>query len=188
MTALRILIVVALQTAALAYMIIDRTSILRSTAVVTLKVKPVDPSDMFRGDYVILNYDISNLDAATLPGDDAYMHGAWAYVTLANQNGVWTPTAVNNAMPAHTPDTVVLRGLVDSSSTFAGPGIGTPISLKLTYGIESFFVPQGQGKTIEAERQKGDLSADIAVDAQGRGALKSLRRADGDVLYTESLF
>lgn len=186
MTALRILIVVALQTAALAYMIVDRTSILRSTTVVTLKVKPVDPSDMFRGDYVILNYDISNIDTATLPGDDAYMHGGWAYVTLANQNGVWTPTTVNNAMPAHTPDTVVLRGLVDSSSTFAGTG--TPMSLRLTYGIESFFVPQGQGKTIEAERQKGDLTADIAIDAQGRGALKSLRRADGDVLYTESLF
>jgi uncharacterized membrane-anchored protein len=58
----------------------------------------------------------------------------------------------------------------------------------LTYGIESFFVPQGQGKVIEDERQKGDLTADIAVDAQGRGTIKALHRADGQAMYVEGLF
>lgn len=185
MTALRILLVVMLQSTALAYMIWDRTSILNSSEVVTLKVKPVDPSDMFRGDYVILNFDITMVDLAALPGDDTYVHDGWAYVTLANEGGAWVAKAVNNTMPARAPGTVVLRGRVLSASTseLAGPG-----PMKLEYGIESFFVPQGQGKAIEDERQKGDLSADIAVDAQGRGAVKALRRADGRVLYTEGLF
>jgi uncharacterized membrane-anchored protein len=177
---LRILLVVALQTAALGYMIFDRGAILNSRDVITLKVQPVDPSDMFRGDYVILSYDISQLDLAVLPGDDRFMEGRWAYVTLANHNGVWTPVAVNDTMPARPPGTVVLRGKVESG------GNGGP--LRLTYGIESFFVPQGQGKPIEDERQKGEISADIAIDAEGRGAIKSLRRTDGTVIHTESLF
>jgi uncharacterized membrane-anchored protein len=185
MTALRILVVVALQTVALAWMIFDRTSILNSHDVVSLKVKPVDPSDMFRGDYVTLNYDITMVDLAALPGDDAYIHDGWAFVTLASENGVWVAKAVNNTMPVRAPGTVVLRGRVFSASTSA---LSAPGPMKLEYGIESFFVPQGRGKVIEDERQKGDLTADIAVDSQGRGAVKSLRRASGDVIYAESLF
>lgn len=185
MSALRILVIVALQTAVLGYMIFDRTSILNSAQVVTLKVKPVDPQDMFRGDYVVLRYDISQLDTAVLHVPDSqggYYVGAWAYVTLTRLGGVWTPVAINKAMPSHTPDAVVLRGQVTNSYGL------TSETLTLTYGIESFFVPQGQGKAIEDERQKGDLSADIAVDAQGRGAVKDLRRDSGDVIYSESLF
>jgi uncharacterized membrane-anchored protein len=179
MIVIRIIVLTALLSAALGYMIVDRASILSSDQVVVLKVKPVDPSDMFRGDYVILTYDISQLDTATLEGDDSFRDGEHAYVTLTNQNGVWTPTAVNRAMPAHAPGAVVLRGDV------ASRGGST---LRVNYGIESFFVPQGQGKPIEDERQKGDVTAEIAVDTQGRGVIKSLRRANGDVLYVESLF
>jgi uncharacterized membrane-anchored protein len=183
--ALRILVIVALQTAALAYMIYDRISVFSSSTVVTLKVKPVDPSDMFRGDYVILTYDISMIATNDLPGDDKYVQGGFAYVTLEERDGAWTPTAVNSSMPAQAPGAVVIRGQVDGVMHNSG---NEPPQLRLTYGIESFFVPQGQGKPIEDERQKGELTADIAVDAQGRGALRSLRRTDGTVMYVESLF
>ena len=181
-TALRILLLVALQTAALGYMIYDRIAILNSPDVVTLKVKPIDPSDMFRGDYVILAYDISTLEPNDLPGDDNYVVSRPVFVTLAQHDGAWVVTSINNAMPQRSPGTVVLRGTVTSmGGTFGN-------SLHVDYGIESFFVPQGQGKVIEDERQKGDLSAEIAIDADGRGAIKSLRRADGTVMYVEGLF
>ena len=55
MTMIRILIVVALQSAALAYMIVDRQAMLNAGRVVTLKVAPIDPRDIFRGDFVILS-------------------------------------------------------------------------------------------------------------------------------------
>ena len=57
MMIMRILVVVALQTVALAYMILDRQTMLNSSRVVTLKVVPIDPNDMFRGEYVILSED-----------------------------------------------------------------------------------------------------------------------------------
>lgn len=185
MTALRILVLTALLSVVLGYMIVDRTSILNSKDVVTLKVKPVDPQDMFRGDYVVLNYDISRLETAALAGDDDYVDGAAVYVTLKNQGGTWTPIAVNRAMPNHDPGAVVLRGKVSSASAISPTA---PPTLTVIYGIESFFVPQGQGQTIENARQKGGLDADIAVDAQGRGAVKALRREGGEVLYVEGLF
>jgi len=92
---------------------------------------------------------------------------------------------VNSEMPTHASGTVVLRGTVNSLWAYSP---GDPETVRLAYGIESFFVPQGQGKSIEEELQKGDLTAEIAVDALGRGAIKSLRRTNGQVLYVESLF
>jgi uncharacterized membrane-anchored protein len=170
--ALRILLIAALQTAALVYMIVDRSSVLGSATTITLKVVPVDPTDMFRGDYVILSYDISRIDANVLPGDDTYTDGGLAYVTLEERDGAWTPIAVHSAMPAeHPPGSTVVRGHIDSlSSSIAG----TPPSLRLTYGIESFFVPQGQGKPIEDAQRKGEVFAKIAVDQDGRCAIREL--------------
>lgn len=169
--ALRILLIAALQTAALVYMIVDRASVLGSAMTITLKVIPVDPSDMFRGDYVILNYDISRIDANVLPGDDAYAQGGLAYVTMEERDGTWTPMAVHSSMPEHPPGSTVVRGHIDSVS--AGSA-GTPPSLRLTYGIESFFVPQGHGKEIEDAQRKGEVFAKIAVDADGRCAIREL--------------
>jgi uncharacterized membrane-anchored protein len=185
MIALRIIAIAALQTAALVYMVFDRTSILNAPDVVTLEVRPVDPQDMFRGDYVVFGYAISEIYTGPLAGDHNCVDGAWCYVTLENQNGKWSAVAVDSTMPTRAPGKVVLRGRVAGAWSSA---VGAPQTVRLSYGIESFFVPQGQGKPIEEERQKGGLTADIAVDAQGRGAIKTVHRANGQVLYVESLF
>jgi len=68
------LIVLALgQTLFLGAMIWDRVTLLRSPDVVTLKTAPIDPRDIFRGYYVILSYEISQL-----PLDKPSPHGATA--------------------------------------------------------------------------------------------------------------
>jgi len=60
-------------------------------------------------------------------------------------------------------------------------------SVSVSYGIESYFVPEGTGREIEQELRKGDLSVDIAVDAQGRTAIKAMRRK-GQVFYVDGVF
>ncbi len=40
---------------------------LKTGVEVLLKTAPVDPRDLFRGDYVILRYDVSTIDTAALP-------------------------------------------------------------------------------------------------------------------------
>jgi uncharacterized membrane-anchored protein len=181
MTLIRILIVVALQTAALVYMILDRQAMLDSAQTVTLKVVPIDPNDMFRGEYVILNYDISRLDLATLEGDDEFNYGDAIFVTLVQDGQTWKPVAVKRTAPGG----IALKGKVDMVDSTGTRGVAP--SIRVSYGIESYFVPQGTGKAIEDEARKGELSVDIAIDKQGRGAIKAIRRKDG-VIYVEGIF
>ena len=45
---------------------------------------------------------------------------------------------------------------------------------------------EGMGRDIEDTRQKGDLTADIAIDPKGRAAIKAMRRK-GQVFYVEGI-
>ena len=190
--ALRILIVAALQTAALAYMIVDRQATLNSAHVVTLKMAPVDPRDIFRGDYVILNYEISTLELDKLQGEDAFGYGDKVFVTLVRNGDTWNATAIARK-PVPAPGGVAIAGTVDSFTSREAPAGADPNappplkSVTITYGIESYFVPEGTGHVIEDERRKGELSVDVAIDDAGRAAIKALRR-NGQVFYVEGFF
>ena len=194
MMAMRTLIVVGLLTVALAYMIIDRQTMLNSSRVVTLKVVPVDPNDMFRGEYVVLSYDVSRLDVSKLEGDDKFDYQDKVHVTLVPDGATWKAAAIARSKPASTPGGVSINGTVTSISS--GPATGpdgqpqtapAPQIVSVDYGIESYFVPQGTGKEIEAEARKGDLMVDVAVDDKGRGAIKAIRRPSGTI-YVEGIF
>jgi len=180
----RILLVVAVQTLALGYMIVDRQAVLNASRVVTLKVAPVDPMDPLRGEYVILRYAISTLNPDELQGDDKFRNAETVYVTLENKGEDWAAVAIGHR-PFTTPGGVVIKGLVSYVSESTADA-KTTTAVNVVYGIESFFVPQGMGRDIENERQKGDLAADIAIDAQGRAAIKAMRRS-GQVFYVEGI-
>lgn len=62
------LAVAVLQTGALAAMILDRAHHVASGREIVLPVVPVDPRSLFRGDYVILNYEISRAPLSLLSG------------------------------------------------------------------------------------------------------------------------
>src|SRR5690606_26923443 len=59
---LGIALVALLQAGALLWMIWDRASLLANGREIVLDVVPVDPRSLFRGDYVILGYDISRFN------------------------------------------------------------------------------------------------------------------------------
>ena len=60
-------------------------------------------------------------------------------------------------------------------------------SIGLDYGLESFFVPQGEGREIEKARNDGKLAVVAAVARGGRAAIKRLL-IDGTQVYDEPLF
>ncbi len=184
MATLRILIVVALQTIALVWMIVDRQQMLNASRVVTLKIVPVDPRDIFRGDYVILNYEISRLDVKLLDGEDKFSSGDTAYVALRKEDALWKPVSISVRPQATSPDIAVIKANVRFMDD---PSADGPVFVNLDYGIESYFVPQGTGHAIEDEARKGELSADIAIDSNHRAAIKALRR-NGEVFYVEGIF
>ena len=81
----------AIQIALIAMMVYDRVRVLREGTEVTLQTRPVDPRDFLRGDYVVLNYEISNLPAGALKDTPSKGRGTPVYVKLVRKPTASTP-------------------------------------------------------------------------------------------------
>lgn len=176
-----------LQVALLGWMIADRALLLANGQEIRLAVIPVDPRDLFRGDYVVLSYDISQVDSAAVAGDDDFTWGDTIYVTIAESDDDWRATAIGHEPPG---EGTFLRGTVTGVSTGSGEGcasVGDCQTYMIDYGIEQFFVPEGTGREIETLRNDQRVSVDVAAAEDGRAALKRLL-VDGAVRYDEPLY
>ncbi|HAH10207.1 MAG TPA: hypothetical protein DCL54_04035 [Alphaproteobacteria bacterium] len=184
MIALRYLAVVGLLTAALVYMIADRMALLASPNVVSLEVIPIDPTDPFRGDYVILAYKISNIEVDKADGVDDIGFREQVYVALKQDAQFWVVAGLYRQASAVPAGQKYIRGLVSNAWEIDDT---KRRKIQVTYGIESFFVPQGSGKPLEDAQRQGVVSADIALGTDGRAAIKAVR-VDGQPVHTETLF
>lgn len=168
-----LLLVAGLQTAALGYIVINRDSLLKNGREVVIQVQPLDPRDLFRGDYVILGYPISQINVAEGELPAGIEKGATFYAVLKpGENATWTVSRVAARYPedAATPQ-IVLRGRVQS--VYGGPE-GKGFTLNARYGIETYFVPEGEGKVIEKQVLEKSVKAILAVGGDGEAALKGL--------------
>ncbi|MFA5957858.1 GDYXXLXY domain-containing protein [Hyphomicrobium sp.] len=168
--------VALLQSAALFEMVYERHSLLKSGRELTLAVRPLDPRDLFRGDYVTLGYDISRLSKSnteTDPEFSGFIRGGDAFVTLSPKpDGGWTQTHIGSVYPTKVaPGDIVLKGLVQS----IWPGqTGGDTTVNLRYGIEQYFVPEGTGRALEDQVRTHKIEAIVAVGSDGTAALKGL--------------
>ena len=65
-----------------------------------LRVSPVDPRDLFRGDYVSLSYEISTLDLEGLGAKESFQPKEKVYVNLqAQADGTWKAAGVSKSPP-----------------------------------------------------------------------------------------
>jgi uncharacterized membrane-anchored protein len=127
---------------------------------ILLKTVPVDPRDFFRGDYVILSYEISRIDKSkeTLK---SFKEGETVYVSLnINENKLASFKAISQKKPTNK---TFLKGRITRINYNR---------LFIEYGIESYFVPEGKGYQIE--NQIEDLQVKIAVDKSGNAVIKGL--------------
>ncbi len=138
---------------------------LQTGAEVRLKTVPVDPRDLFRGDYVILRYDINNirLDSILTEGE-AFKKDDQIYLKL--------DTSSKYARPIQISKNVFDEGIFISGTVARS----NDNRLNVKYGIETYFVRQGTGKEIE--RKIGKLDVIIAVDERGKALIKSLQYED----------
>jgi uncharacterized membrane-anchored protein len=56
------------------------------------------------------------------------------------------------------------------------------------YGIDQYFVPEGTGPALEADRNEGKVSVLVAVAENGNAAIKGIVLNGGDPVYLEPLF
>ena len=175
-----------LQTAALAVLVFDRVRLLQTGREITLPIVPVDPRDLFRGEYVELGYTVGRVPARLLEGPPPRPHAPF-YVTLAKgPDGTWAPVKLTRDKPQETStDRIVLKGRSRFGWLITDPGNSSAINT-VRYGIEQYFVPQGEGPRLEALARDKKLAALIAVDAGGNAAIKGLL-IDGQLQYEEPL-
>ena len=184
----RLMIAAAAMTVVLVAMVGAKQYTLETGALVQLETRPVDPRSLFRGDYVRLRYVISLLDLRDLPGDKEFETGEAIYVVLKPGNPYWMPVSVHRSRPEAGPGEIVIKGRV--AYHWKSPGIGKrppTDQIDTTYGIESYFVPEGEGRELEDPSQIGRISIVVAVDRFGNAAIKQVL-VDGQPRFTESLF
>ena len=182
------LVIVALaQTGVLAGMVVDRVRLLKTGREITLPIVPVDPRDLFRGQYVRLGYPISRVPVNLLEGPLPKPNAAF-YVTLERKpDGAWLPIKMSRSYVAESsPDRIVLKGRAMFGRLQEDPNTPNAVNM-VKYGIESYFVREGQGPRLEALARDKKLAARIAVDSGGNAAIKALL-VDGVVQYEEPLF
>jgi uncharacterized membrane-anchored protein len=178
-----------LQIAAIAWMVMDRASILRNGAEVTLRTQPIDPRDLLRGDYVTLGYAISNVPTGELKGTTAEQRELPAYVKLARgDDGFHRAVSLHLVPVPVAAGEVLIRGRISNglNCNTTGRAAFCP-NVTVQYGLEKYFVPQGDGLEIESARNKDKVTVVAAVTPDGRAAIKRLL-IDGKPVYDEPLY
>lgn len=170
-------LVVIVQLLALGGMIAQREYLLRTGTPVLLQCQPIDPRSLFSGDYVRLNYTISNFS------DDRFellnLHQEYfqerdtVYVALERpaNSQVWEAVAIGrdlNGLKLKYP--VVIRGVVRQLHPY-----------RIRYGVEQYFVPQFEGLPIEREIR--NTTVEVAISTSGESAIKRLFVNDQPVTF-----
>lgn len=180
-----LVLVVVLQTAALAGMVAIKHRTLTTGIPIVLETEPVDPRSLFRGDYVRLNYAIGSLKYSEVGGDRDFERHDSVYVVLRKAENFWKPVSMHHERPVTEADSVIIRGEVqgtniwDSGTRHAG--------VRVRYGIENYFVPEGQGRALERPAQGEVVTILVAVDSRGDSAIKAVL-VNGEPRYEEKLF
>ena len=162
---------------------------LNTGTVIVLETQPIDPRSLFRGDYVRLNYSISNLKPSTLEGDNNFKKHEKIYVALKQQGKYWVASSISHSKPGS--NTLFLKGKVQyASESFWNQETGKSeniANINVKYGIENYFVPENEG--LELERRDNDQIVDIriAVDKFGKAGIKEVL-VNNQSRYIERLF
>lgn len=172
----------------LGWMIAGRAAILRDGREVLLKVEPVDPRDLLRGDYVALGYEISALPVSlftnVVEGTESDM-GAPVFVRLKQDADGYFRAAAADLKPFETPpaqNEADLRGRLTYGQIFY-----KETSINVDYGIGRFYLPEGEGLAIEKDMRVRPFAIKAAISEDGTAQIKALM--DGDkALYEEPFY
>ncbi len=177
-------LVAAGQIAVLGWMIEGRASILRDGRDVLLQVRPIDPRDLLRGDYVVLGYDISQLPITIFeapPQGEGEERPYTVYVRLKpGSNGLHEAVAARYGAPpsaARAEDEIDIRGLAWQ------PWRAIDATIGVNYGLERFYLPEGAGRAIETDMRERPFRVRAAVADDGSAVIRQF--LDGETAVFE---
>ena len=173
--------------------VVQRAAILRSDQEARLEIVPVDPRALFRGDYVVLTYRIGTVDMPKDAMTTPFTRGQQVFVILRpDGSNKSKAVAISAERPAVSGSDIVIAGVVSVPSTCPLNEAGVSDcklgrrAVGVRYGLESYFVPQGEGKKIEST-PKALLEVVAAIAPSGQAAIKRLL-IEGKPVYDEPLY
>ncbi|MGO4562909.1 GDYXXLXY domain-containing protein [Rhizobiales bacterium 3FA27D7] len=172
----------------LSWIIAGRAAILRNGTEVLLKVEPIDPRDLLRGDYVSLGYEISRIPVklvADIPTDRTATADERILVRLhKDQDGYWRAVAAFLGKPTTPPATDeadIAARLVGGSS------LEPDATLSPDYGIDRFYLPEGEGRAIEKDMRVRPFGVRVVLAKDGTAQIKALMDGN-ETLFEEPLY
>ena len=172
---------VAFQLLLMAGLILSKQATLWTGRPVVLETVPVDPRDLFRGDYVVLSYKISALDPVQVSLPPRVERGQSVYVSLRRPDPpdrFWTASAVSLEKPTDGATTFLRGRALEAYPGGRAPDFRPADRLRLEYGIESYFVPEGKGRDLESVQADPNavLAVEAVVDRSGSAVIRRVSR------------
>ncbi len=160
-----LILVLALQCTWIGYTVATEEHALAAGKIILLETRRVDPRDLLRGDYLILNYNISDVPGNLFspPVKNDLPPGTKVFVALApGTNEFYEVTRASTNAFAPVANEVLLTG------QSANRWWNATNSVHVTYGIENYFVAEGTGNP------SGKLTVQTAVPSSGRPKIKQV--------------
>ncbi len=175
-----LILAIVFQVAVLAFMAGKRELVSATGTVIHLRTAPIDPRDLFRGDYVRLRYEASVIPLANASPDIAamvkkYTFGSTVYAPLSiGDGGLAVVTGITTTRPG---SGLYLKGRLAQPWQL---GIVLQDMVGVEYGIEAYYVQQGKGLEIEKEqggrnRMQKPLEMEVAVGGDGTAVIRGFR-------------
>ena len=137
---------------------------------ISVKVIPVDPRSMFRGNYARLNYGISRIETSHFPHHEELRNGEVVYVGLKpDADGIYEYADVNLKKPS---TGIFIRGRIQNRQWEEKVNY-----FRINYGIEAFFAPKEQALELERQLRDGGVAL-LMVSDDGKARLKDIVKDD----------
>ena len=132
--------------------------------VITLETERVDPRDLLRGDYLILNYKISDVSTNLFspPVTTDLPAGTKVYVALEPRGDFFVVARASTNQFEPSGNQVLLK------ANRAWGGWSGTNTVRVEYGLERYYVREGTGNP------RGKLTVEAVVPASGRASIKQV--------------
>lgn len=153
-------------------MILDSERVISEGTVYKFKTQPIDPSDPFRGKYVILNFEANRI---ALPDSSDWEPGEEVFITFTTDSaGYATAEAISREEP---PAGTFLRTTVNYASNYA------PFVVTFRLPFDRFYLEES--KASEAEKIYWQSQRDSSQVAYGLVSMGSGNAILKDVMINE---
>jgi uncharacterized membrane-anchored protein len=130
---------------------------------ITLRTLPVDPRDLLYGDYVRLNYTISQVPISLWQESTPARRRQAVYVVLRPAGEAYEAVRLYAQEPTELPpDQIVLRGWIADRYRR---------SLHIRYNLERYYVPEGKGRELERKGRQHTMLVRVSIAPWGQARI-----------------